>query len=218
MRLRLITPPAAVPVSVDEARAHVSAYGSGDDAILTAMIAAAVSHLDGRAGVLGRALIQQTWELSLDHFPDTDHRLWPAACYHWPVTHLHAQDVGAIKLPLAPLSSVTWIKYVDETGTQQTLDPATYIVDTTSEPGVVVPAYNALWPVTQKVRNAVTVRFVCGYGTNATDVPQALRSAILLMVGDLFENREAVTGDARAAYVDNPTVARLIAPFRMLTL
>jgi hypothetical protein len=214
MRLRLITPPAAVPVSVDEARAHVSAYGTGNDAILSAMIDAAVSHLDGRAGILGRALIQQTWELSLDEFP---RYLVPGADFR-PLNRTLLTEFSAIRLPLAPLVSVSSVKYIDVNGTQQTLDPATYTVDATSEPGVIVPAYGAMWPATRAVRNAVTIQFVCGYGTAATDVPAALRAAILLMVGDLFENREAVTGDARAAYVDNPTVARLIAPFRMLTL
>lgn len=45
------------------------------------------------------------------------------------------------------------------------------------------------------------------------DIPDALKSVALLIVGDLFENREgAVVGVAR---VDNPMVDRLLHPYRV---
>ena len=39
--------------------------------------------------------------------------------------------------------------------------------------------------------NGVVVRFVCGYGSLGTDVPMAIRQAMLLIIGHLYEHREA---------------------------
>ena len=46
------------------------------------------------------------------------------------------------------------------------------------------------------------------------DMPAPVAAAILLRVGDLYENREAVQD--RSLY-DNPTFARLLAPYRSLS-
>ena len=45
--------------------------------------------------------------------------------------------------------------------------------------------------------------------------PAPVEAAILLRVADLYENREAVTD--RSLY-DNPTFARLLAPYRSLSV
>lgn len=191
MRLRLVTAPAVTPVDVAAARAHVEVYGSAHDDKLEAMIDAAVSNLDGPAGILGRALVEQEWEMSLDAFP--------ADC---------------LDVPLPPLRSVSSITYIDAAGAPQTLAPAAYVVDTASAPGAITPAYGTSWPATRAQRNAVKVQFKAGYGATGDDVPAAIKQAILLMVGDLFENREAaVVGAART---DNPTVDRLLFPFRIV--
>lgn len=192
MTLKLITAPTSEPVTVTDAKAHLNVIGSDQDTLITAYTAAARQHLDGRDGILGRALMPQTWELVLDAFP-----------------------CGAVRIPLPPLQSVTSIKYLDAAGVEQTLSTSAYAVDADGEPGWVSPV--STWPQTFPTINAVRIRFVAGYA-DETAVPKGLWAAILLMVGDLYENREAVTGDARAAYVDNPTVDRLIAPYRMLTL
>lgn len=189
MRLSLVAAPVSVPVSIADASAHVEVIGTAHDVKLTAMIAAAVSHVDGPAGILGRALIEQEWVLSLDGFP-----------------------CAGFEIPLAPLVSVTSVKYTDAAGVEQTLSPSLYVVDSASDPGFVTLAYGAAWPETRIVRNAVRVQFRAGYGATADKVPQAIRSAILLIVGDLFENREAaVVGVSRA---DNPAVSRLLFPFK----
>ena len=60
----LITPPAAQPVTLPEAKAHCRVDGSDDDALITGLIAAAVGHLDGWSGVLGRCIMPQTWRIS----------------------------------------------------------------------------------------------------------------------------------------------------------
>jgi len=187
MRLRLIAAPAATPLTLDEVKSQVRETTNDRDAELTAMLAAATTQLDGRAGVLGRALVTQTWELMLDAFP-----------------------CGVIELPLPPLQSVTSISYVDADGATQTLATTVYGVDVACEPGEVYLKYGQEWPTTRDERNAVTIRFVCGYGLAAA-VPENIKSAMKLHIADLDANRER-QGDQ---LFENEAYENLISTYRM---
>lgn len=164
MPLRRITDAGSEPLTLDEAKLHLRVTGSTEDTLITALIKAARTTCEER---LQRSLLTTTWELTLDEFPE------------------------AIPLRRPRVQSVTSVKYVDVDGVEQTLDPAAYQVDDKSEPGWVVPAYGYSWPQTRQQVNAVAVRYTTGYGNNASDVPQPLRQWMLLMVGAMYENREA---------------------------
>jgi uncharacterized phiE125 gp8 family phage protein len=52
---------------------------------------------------------------------------------------------------------------------------------------------SASWPsATLRDVNGVNVRFVAGFGSAGTTVPQPIRQAILMLVGHYYENREAI--------------------------
>jgi uncharacterized phiE125 gp8 family phage protein len=119
-------------------------------------------------GYTGRRLINQTWNYYIDEFPCKDH----------------------IKIPYAPLVSVASVKYTDCDGTVNTMSTDDYIVDTNSEPGRIVLPYDGSWPSdTLYPVNPIDIEYVAGYGTS-TNVPKTIRQAMLLLVGDLYENRE----------------------------
>lgn len=161
MPLKLITAPTTEPVTLADAKSHLRVSGTDDDALITALISAARQDAEHR---LGRALITQTWELTLDAFTDT------------------------IELPLPVLASVTSIKYIDATGTEITLSSAAYTVDTDSEPGRVYPVYGTSWPGIRSQTNAVRIRYVAG----AASVDAAISQWMLLRISALYENRESV--------------------------
>lgn len=119
-----------------------------------------------------RAFLTQTWDLVLDAFP-----------------------AGVLELPKAPLQSIESVKYIDSDGAEQTLAASAYKVDAVTDPGRIAPAYGTIWPVTRAEPNAVTIRFIAGYGDAAESVPQAIKHAITLMVGHLYANREAVQSE-----------------------
>lgn len=173
MHLTLVTPPAAPPVSLDEAKAHLRYLKADQDGTVAALIAAATAHLEGRSGVLGRAFVTQTWELRRANF------------------------CPAIELPLPPLQSVVSVKYIDCNGTEVTIDPDDYVVDTGSMRGAIRPAWGAVWPATRGDVDGVRIRFVAGYG-DAAAVPDPLKHAIKLLVGEWWTTREA-SGEPRAA-------------------
>jgi isocitrate/isopropylmalate dehydrogenase len=52
----------------------------------------------------------------------------------------------------------------------------------------------------------------------ANPAPAPVRAAILLQVGDLYENREAGGQGAVAQYFSNPTYERLLNPYRVMAV
>lgn len=185
-----ITPPAASPVSIDEARAHCRVDSDDDDAVISALIDTAVSHLDGWSGVLGRCLIDQDWRVSLRD---------------WPVCRV-------IRLPFPDVSAAT-VKYFDAANAEQTVaaDVVTLLED---ERGAFVRFSDGFsFPSVYDDRDdGVRVEFTAGYGAAAADVPQSIKTAILLMVAHWYNNREA-SAESQSSEIPFG-VSALIAPFR----
>jgi uncharacterized phiE125 gp8 family phage protein len=166
--LTLVTAPATDPITLAETKGWCRVDFDDDNQTLTNLIRTAVKRLDGPYGLLGRALITQTWELVLDAFPS-----------------------GIIDVPLPPLQQVVSIKYDDENGDEQTLATSAYTVDIASDPGRIESGDDG-WPATLDRIAAVRIRFIAGFGDDVTDLPEPLRTAIMMHVGHLFEHRESV--------------------------
>jgi len=121
----------------------------------------------------------------------------------WELT-LDCFPFGPIELPMPPLQSVESITYTDPAGATQTWED--YVVDAAGSR--VYPIHGTDYPDTLPVPSAVTVRFVSGYAAT----PEPIRAAILLLVGDLYENREAQGQPLH----ENRAVHRLLWPYRWL--
>ena len=191
MWLSLATPAETPPVTLAEAKAHLRVLASDQDGLISVLVMAATAHLEGRNGILGRALVTQTWDMRIDCFP--------------------RRHAGRIELPMPPLQSVTWIKYLDGEGVEQTLANTEYTVDAQHMIGRVRPAYGKQWPVALDDEGAVRIRFVAGYGA-ADVVPVPIKQAILLLVGHWWINREAV-GQAGGPHA--LAVEALTSPYRI---
>lgn len=168
MAAKIITPPAAEPVSLELAKAHMKVSNAVEDTLVELYVKAAREHCEA---ITGARFIHQTWELALDAFPD-----------------------GAIELPGYPLSSVTSVEYLDENGDPQAVDAGLLVLDTFKRPGWVTCSED--WPATQDTINAVRVTYVVGFGAAADAVPSDIVNAILLAAGDLYENRQGRQKDA----------------------
>lgn len=196
MGLRLITAP-DVAVLLADAKAFLRVVDNDEDALIEGFVAAATAYVEQ---YLGRALIDQTWELVLDSFPGQANANFFNNYYYLP-TNTATNANGEIKIPKPPLIEVQSVKYYDTDGFQQTVPTTDYFVDTTTRPnGWVVPQGGALsWPATLDAINSVTIRFRAGYLDNnsppAENIPRDIKSALLMAVGAFYENRqETVVG------------------------
>jgi uncharacterized phiE125 gp8 family phage protein len=89
------------------------------------------------------------------------------------------------------VQSISALTYVDTGGTTTTLSTSNYVLDTYSLVARVYPAYSLIWPMTRDQRNAVSVRYVTGYGA-AASVPPNILHAMKLLIAHWYESREAV--------------------------
>lgn len=186
MGLVLVTPPAVEPISTAAAKLQCRVDHADEDTLIDTYIAAARGYVEQ---MTGRALITQTWEYTSDSFTPS----------------------GVIRLGRSPLQTITYVKYYNSAGVLTTVASADYFADVSLPLGELTLAYGAYWPSPRSQRNAVTVRFVAGYGDDPENVPAGLRAAMLLMVAHMYTTREAfITG---TIIQDNPAMQNLMAGF-----
>ena len=199
--LTVTSEPSEEPVTTSEAKQHLRVDTSDDDTYIDGLITAARQHVEQ---YLSRALVTTEYTMTLDHF--SPYIAW------WPVSMYSS----TIYLPRAPVQSVDEIRYIDDGGTQQTLASSRYRVDKTSLVARVTPAYAETWPTTRPVTNAVEIDFTAGYGA-ATEVPKAIKQAILLLVGTMYD---PVRADVVVGFTPEQmpfTAKSLLGPYRVAT-
>lgn len=194
MALKLITAPAGYPVSLAEAKKHLHEESSNQDTLITLFLGAATKHCEK---FLGRALIDQTWELTLDEFPTNE-----------------------LKIPLPPLIEIVSVIYINSDGDEVTLTEGTdFTVDNVSEPGWIVPV-NGSWPSPFEGINSVRVRFRAGYLDSSSppvaNVDEDIVAAVLMTLGTLYANRETVVIGQTAVVL--PFGAEQLLRFRRIDL
>ena len=165
------------PVTLIEAKLHLKlattsaeavAYASEDD-LLGRLITAARTQAEQETG---RRFITQTLTYYLKQWPDE----------------------RFIRIPYPPLqSAVVTYRLTGDDDYDNTLTTAD--VDIASEPGRIILQPNESWPSgTLYTDKPIKVTYICGYGL-AVAVPENIKSAILLKLSDLYENRgEVVVG------------------------
>jgi len=189
MATKIITAPTFEPLSVADVSEYLRLDDSPTDTLLiSALITAARQHLEN---YLNRYIAQQTVELALTGWSD--------------------------KIDLsAPLQSVSSVKYLDVNGVEQTLAANQYVIDNYSEPAVIYPAYNVTYPNLYDQENNVKIRYVVGFTSGGSPdtnpLPDTLKFAMMLIIGDLYSNREA---GGEKVYQVNPTVQNLLQFYRL---
>ena len=182
----IIAAPAAAPVSLEEAKLHCRVEGDAENTLITGLVSAAVAYLDGYIGILGRALVTQTWRQDFCRF-------------------------GAkMRLPLRPVGSITVVTYFDGNNAEQTLPSSVYDLFTDATGSYMGLKPDQDWPSSYDRPDAISVTYIAGVAADA--VPPPIKQAILLMVGHWYANREAVS---EAQMNDVPmAVEALLRPYR----
>lgn len=185
MITNISTPPTEEPVTLAEAKAHIGLTHDSDDDLVNRMIQTAREEAES---FLRGSIMPQTIIGYLDCFADV------------------------IDIPFPPLRSVDSIQYVDSDGALQTLDTSVYEVDLHGKR--VYRAYGQSWPTVRNQPLAITIIFQSGYA-DSDSVPAKIKSAILLLVGEMYENREEQSiGVSKSS--NTITAERLLWPLRDL--
>jgi len=160
-----LTGPAKRPVTVSEAKRtlRLNQTDTTFDDQVKRHIEAATEQVEADTD---RCLINQSFALYLNSFP------------------------GGSQLPIEfaqkPIDSVTSIEYLDTDGNKQTYPPEKYELDQARRQVYLLSGNS--WPSTLQQQNAITVTFVCGYGTSSEAVPRLIKEAVLMQVGKWFYN------------------------------
>lgn len=169
MSIVVVDPPEDLVVSLEETKAHLRVDHDDDDDYIERLVEAATATIDGPSGWLGRCLVSQTLE-------------WRGSGF----------GLCGGRLPYPPVAEIESVKYDDDVGAEQVVADASYrLVGQPSQPRLIL-AHGASWPSARCEDEAVRIRYTAGYG-GPQDVPAPIRHAILLMVSQLYENREAAS-------------------------
>ncbi|MEO1035223.1 MAG: hypothetical protein AAFX44_06640 [Pseudomonadota bacterium] len=197
-RLRVAQVAETAPLSLSQIREHLN-LGVDETQFDSYLLAISLSASAWAENYLNRTLLDRTYEMQIDRFFDE------------------------IKLPKPPTSDLVSVQYIDEQGVAQNIDVNTGLrfdnFDDAS-PAVLRPNYDEDWPDTRDTENAVTIQFTGGY-TNVELIPEDVRHALLLLVGDLFENRENYSLAENGSVADrNVTAAvrNLLFPHRVIPI
>lgn len=187
MKPILITGPAEDAVSLAEIKAHAVVGFDDDNAVLSGFLSAAIAHLDGYTGILGRCLVTQEWA--------QDYCAW----------------ADNLLLPFPDVSTAS-ITYTDASGDSQTVPAGQYEILDGHLGSRIVFRTSFSWPdLSDDVTQPIRVQFTAGYGA-ASAVPWPLKVAIMQLAAHWYENRRA-TGSAKSlpyAFDD------LIRPYRLV--
>ena len=167
--LGIVTAPSVEPIDIATAKLYLRVETDDDVTLIQAMIQKARVDAENK---LDRTLINTTWRMTFDEFP------------------CGANPIHLPRPPLGSSSSNVSITYTNSTGASTVWDSSNYSIDYNSEPGRLFPIYGQTWPTARDIPNAVTIQFVAGYGATADTVPAGIRTYMMRLIADEYENRE----------------------------
>jgi len=102
--------------------------------------------------------------------------------------------LGPVQIRLAPIQSITHLKYYDRDDVLQTFSASDYYANLTSTPPEIRLKEAKQWPNTSLYRpNKVEVTMVAGYGSTAASVPRAAKLAIVEYCRAMWDGCEGNT-------------------------
>lgn len=187
MNKLLITRASAEPVSLAEAKAHLVVEHPGDDRLIRNAIAAARAHIEIRCNI---KIVRQMWRVYFD------------------------SGLRDFDLAISPVQEISSIQYINQAGEMEIVGPEIYNLDVPG--GVVYTAHGQTWPSARGDRNSAAADVWAGYyrtdssPINVTaDIPDDLKSAMLLLIEDMYSHRGK---NSEINLINNPTYEALLGP------
>lgn len=167
---KIKTLPTVEPVTLQEAKDHLKVDFEDEDSLITGMIAAARDYAETYCN---RALMTQTILQVLHDFP----------------FYSSNNPYCAVRLYRTPVQSLVSITYKDLDGNSTTVELEKVVLSNIEIPARIAPKSGENWPDSIKEPGAITIEYTAGVSDPA-DVAPSIKSAILLLVGEMYERRE----------------------------
>lgn len=179
------------PVDLEDVKEYLRIDGDDEDVMLNSLVLAATEKAER---FTRRAFITRTLTLGIDVTP---HSLF-------------------IEIPRPPLISVVKIESFDEDDVATLFAATNYRVLTQRMVGQVVLKRGSSWPTDLRRGDGIIVEYTAGYGDTGVDTPDAIKTAIMRITGELYEHREdAVIGVPVAATPIPFTAATLLGKYKV---
>jgi len=156
----ITTAPTLLPVTLEEAKAHLRILDNTFDDEITAMIERATGVAELYTNL---SIMPQVVDMYTDRFPPD----------------------GWMEIRRAPIQTIVHVNYYDGDNALQTLDSELYYTDLIQKPARLKVLEI---PTTYERPNAINIQMVLGY-ENAGKVPNSMKAAILMLIASFFENR-----------------------------
>jgi len=180
--------PVIEPVSLLDAKAHLRVDAADEDTLISSLIITSRLHIEAS---LGLALITQSWSLFLD--------AWPGGT--------------TVRLPMRPLQSVSAVQLYAEDESITPVAASGYYVDGKGVPARLVRLGGTGWPAPKRAANGIEIAFTAGYGNLASDVPEPIRQALMLLIAHWYERREPFEVGGSGVAIPK-MVSELLMPYR----
>jgi len=163
----LVTAPSIEPISLADTKDFMGITDDSSNTIITNLIKCAREWAEDFTSL---NFISQKWDQRWDDIP------------------------RGIELELmkAPLISVETISSFADDNNETTFTATSYVVDTFSyrRRGRIFLNEGTVWPTSLRDRSNLRAQYTVGFGTLATDVPQAIREALKFAVQGAFNGKD----------------------------
>jgi len=166
MAFDIVTAATTEPITLTEAKNFLRVDHTDDDTLISVLITASRQMCEEYTR---RILVTTTIDEFFDQFPTNS----------W--NNLH----NMIYLSRGPVASITSVKYVNEIGSELTIDSSKYVTDLISEPARIQSTDG--WFSLAGVMNQVIVRYVVG--SDVSSIPKPLIQGMMLVISDLYDQR-----------------------------
>ena len=175
--------PSADSVSLSEMKSWMKVDIDDDDELIQSLIIAAQESAEK---YLKRALVTQTWTLTIDSGQSSLANGLGDGFYELPVTALYADLPREYDLPYKPIQSISSVVTYDTSNASSTYSADNYFLDTAN--GRLVLNDTAVLPSSLRARASMVITYVAGYA-KPSDIPQSVRTAIMMHVQRMYDER-----------------------------
>jgi hypothetical protein len=201
-----LTEPRDEPLALSEVKDYLRIDDQVDDNLVRGLIIAARTWCEEYTG---RALITRDVQMFLDGISEADIPLFEGTRTGPYLTHYK----NFIELDVSPVQSVTVVNTFDDADNEGVWDASNYFLDRIRDVARLVLRDGGTFPTDLRRSNGIAVTYKAGYGDFPTDVPEAIRVALLQFITHLYEHR----GDDEGQALNPPAMIKtLLQPYRIL--